>query len=326
MGDELITLKVDAKELALISSLLQQPRRIEHTLRNRIFVIDHDWCRNLIAICQQRMAQHDYSVYSFSADIYYENGRVDKISTREGFDAYVDNQQRLSVGVDMSMSFLVSFGGSNEPEKQDIRVQAFSDESYKFFLKRKRKSLDGSIISSSISSSNPTWAEDMEGHVSRHIDGTLRTSLLSRLLFYLDDNGSAIVSVSGPLVIVISFVSIATLGNLPKEFDALETDSSLDAISRKINIIIEQYNRIPHSAWLFVSAAFVVVLLMILRLFSDSLIRRFCRPFVIFNNHSKTIADRHFSKNEWLTRLLFGLLAGIPVALLTAYIKGLFPF
>jgi len=54
------------------------------------------------------------------------------------------------------------------------------------FLKAKTKWLHESIISSSISSSNLTLAEDMEGLISRHIDSALKTSLLYKLFSYID--------------------------------------------------------------------------------------------------------------------------------------------
>jgi hypothetical protein len=93
------------------------------------------------------------------------------------------------------------------------------------------------------------------------------------------------------------------------------------------NIIMQRINRkedmpkhlIPASA-----GAIVLFACMILATFSESLVGKFFKSFVIFNEHTKTLANKAFSKNEWLTRLLIALLAGIPVALFVAYIKGFF--
>ena len=87
------------------------------------------------------MKQHQYSICSFSCDIFYENGRVDNLPSKEAFYAYLDNKKCRSVGVDLSISFLVSFGTKPEPEKQDLRVQIFSDESYKFLVKPSNKKI-----------------------------------------------------------------------------------------------------------------------------------------------------------------------------------------
>jgi hypothetical protein len=139
-GDKQITFTPDPQVLAnFILSLLEQPRRIEQ-IRDNIFIIDYEWCRNLIEICEHRMKQHKYSICSFSGDIYYENGRVDDIPSKEAFYAYLDNKKCRSVGVDLSISFLVSFGTKPEPEKQDLRVQIFS-ESYKFLVKPSNKKI-----------------------------------------------------------------------------------------------------------------------------------------------------------------------------------------
>ncbi len=332
MSDALITVKAGERELALISALIQQPRRIEHSFRNRSFIVDHDWCRNLVAICEQRMGQHKYKIFSFSCEIYYDNGRVDKISTKDSFDAYIDKQSCLSVGVDMTMSFLVYFGDNIEPEKQDVRFYAFSDESYKYFLKPKHKWLYGPIISSSISSSNLTWAEDMEGHIGRHIDSALKTSLFSKFVSYLDDKSFPALAVAGPATILFAILVLLNFSSshnniLQNEFNILANDNTLDAISKKINIIMQIVNRKDEMPRHFVPMTVGLIALLVFMtasMFSESLVKKFCKSFVIFNDHTKTSASKYFSKNQWLTRSLVTLLAGIPVGLLVAYIKGFF--
>ena len=109
------------------------------------------------------MKQHQYSICSFSCDIFYENGRVDNLPSKEAFYAYLDNKQCRSVGVDLSISFLVSFGTKPEPEKQDLRVQIFSDESYKFLVNQSNKDEPDAVISYSISFSNLTWGRIFQG-------------------------------------------------------------------------------------------------------------------------------------------------------------------
>jgi hypothetical protein len=189
--DKLITLTPEPKVLAtFILSLLQQPRRIERHFGNNIFIIDYQWCRNLIEICENRMDQHEYHICSFSCDIFYDNGRVDSISSKEAFYAYLDSKQCRSVGVDLSISFLVQFGTKPEPEKQDLRVQIFSDESYKFLVKPSNKIEPDSVISYSISFSNLTWGEDISRHINSHIYTVLKDGIFTKALIYISGQAS----------------------------------------------------------------------------------------------------------------------------------------
>jgi hypothetical protein len=88
--DKQITLTPEPQAVAkFILSLLEQPRRIEQNFPNKIFIIDYTWCRNLIEICEHRMDQHKYSICSFSCNIFYKDGRVDSISSKERHSMHI---------------------------------------------------------------------------------------------------------------------------------------------------------------------------------------------------------------------------------------------
>jgi hypothetical protein len=59
------------------------------------------------------MDQHKYSICSFSCNIFYKDGRVDSIPSKEAFYSYLDTKQCLSVGV----IYLYHFWYNSEPNK-----------------------------------------------------------------------------------------------------------------------------------------------------------------------------------------------------------------
>ena len=182
--DKQITLTPEPQAVAkFILSLLEQPRRLEQNFPNKIFIIDYTWCRNLIEICEHRMDQHKYSICSFSCNIFYKDGRVDSISSKEAFYAYLNSKQCLSVGVDLSISFLVQLGTKQELEKQDFRIQVFSDESYKVLVKPSDNIEHSSVISYRISFSNLTWGDDMSRHINTHIDTALKDGIFTNVYY-----------------------------------------------------------------------------------------------------------------------------------------------
>lgn len=336
MGEELLKLRAGTKELALILSLLQQPRSIEATFRYRVFTIDYDWVRNLIAICEQRMSQHKYNMLHFLCKIYYINGRVDIIPTNEAFDAYINKQISISVGIDISLVYLVYFSDNQGPEKQEIRFQAFTEENYKYFITPKQTSY-GSIIHYSISSTNHTWGEDMDGHIRRHIDTTMKTRLLSKMSTFIDENKMNFLNLSMIFVGII-FACIITLiidqannnaEALRFKFDTLKNDLTQYGLSERINLIMSSIQSqliipkfIKHVLWLLM----IPLIIWMSALYSRFLVKQTCKSFIIFNSHTKALHEKHISNMEWATRFLIASLLGVPIAIFTAYVKGMFGF
>lgn len=337
-NDKQITLTPDPQVLAkFILSLLQQPRRIEQEFRNNIFTIDYEWCRNLIEICEHRMDKHNYSICSFSCNIFYETSRVDNISTKEAFYAYLDGKTCRSVGVDLSISFLVLFGTKTEPEKQDLRVQIFSDESYKFLVTPRNKIEPESVISYSISFSNLTWGEDVSRHINTHIETALKKTIFTKLLV----QASAAASKTSTMVIFpITFLVSIFVSNkqfhryidLEKrnfdEFNLILNVDTMESISKKLNIIRQDFfdyivTTTSGFGWMGLILMFGTIIATAPYI-AQLLTRRFCVSFVMFNDYTRTLSTKYIATNEKLKWLVISAVVGIPVALVTAYIKGLF--
>lgn len=338
--DNQITFTPDPKVLAIfILSLLQQPRRIGRHFGNNISVIDYQWSRNLIEICEHRMEQHKYSICSFSGDIYYENGKVDNISSKEAFYAYLDSKQCRFVGVDLSISFLVSFGTKTEPEKQDLRVQVFSDESYKFLVNPSNKIEPDAVVSYSISFSNLTWGEDISRHINSHIETALKDGIFTKSLIYISRQApklSNLVIFQAAFMASI-FVMNKNMANNKEKFDEvtkhnvdtfnlLLDENTIESVSRKLNVIMQQISYREFSLG-FGSLGLVLIIGMLIALvphIAQLLTRRFCVSFVIFNDYTKILSTKYIANNEKLKWLVISTVVGMPVALFLAYVKGLF--
>jgi hypothetical protein len=291
-----------------ILSLLEQPRRIEQNFPNKIFVIDYTWCRNLIEICEHRMDQHKYSICSFSCDIVYKDGRVDSISSKEAFYAYLDSKQCLSVGVDMSISFLVQFGTKQEQEKQDFRIQVFSDESYKVLIKPIHNSEHRSVISYSIAFSNLTWGEDMSRHINTHIYTVLKDGIFTNLLIAISSVASRLYTISiFPIALLVGiFIMDKNLSEATKvtkrhveEFNTLLNENTIEAISKKLNIIMTQVGYMGFRSgfgWLGL-ILICGTIINIVPYIAKVLTKRFCVSFVIFNDYTKTVSTDHIATN-----------------------------
>jgi hypothetical protein len=82
----------------------------------------------------------------------------------------------------------------------------------------------------------------MEGHISRHIDSALKTSLLYKLFVYLDEKSVYVMIIGVVLLFCIIFIflsqDIHSYDNiLQNEFNTLVNDNTIDGISKKLNII-----------------------------------------------------------------------------------------
>jgi hypothetical protein len=109
------------------------------------------------------------------------------------------------------------------------------------------------------------------------------------------------------------------------EFKLLLNENTIEAISKKLNVIMQQvgYHELSLGfGWL----GLILIMGMLIALVphvAQLLTRRFCVSFVIFNDYTKTLSAKYIATNEKLKWLVITTVVGIPVALFTAYIKGL---
>ena len=112
---------------AFLSSFLGQPRRTRKTFIEP-FSIDHSFICNLDRIIDQRVAgQQRATLTSFTASIYFDDGREQTETSREAFQAFKDTSLSRSKGLTVIWTYLVEFPGRDTPEKQEIELNISTD-------------------------------------------------------------------------------------------------------------------------------------------------------------------------------------------------------
>jgi hypothetical protein len=132
-------------------------------------------------VIDQRVEQNRGKLFSLKCKFYFDGGRIVHLESREAFDSYIDPSNDMSVGVDLSVAYLVDFSGI--PEKQEIRFQAFSDLSIKESVNSSNKqNYSNSSIEAQINFTNVTWGEDLYRHICAFVDRDYKRYALGKII------------------------------------------------------------------------------------------------------------------------------------------------
>ncbi|WP_316238368.1 hypothetical protein [Bradyrhizobium sp. SZCCHNR1015] len=195
-GRELIIPLEPALLGEFILGLLGQRRSIDQQFRDRIFLIDIKWLLNLDDIVEQRISsQNAGSLVSFSAKIYYDDGRITNLTSRSAFRSFHDISTRIAIGVELGWAYLIKFPNAKTPEKQEIKFRAFTDRRAMDLkpITKKGSSLflasgeSDQELSFSVSFTDLTWGEDLANHMSSFVNSkTARFGRITRVAKSID--------------------------------------------------------------------------------------------------------------------------------------------
>ncbi len=300
-----LTLTIPRNKLGeFIGSLLGQPRKKERSFEGGHFVATHDWILNIADIFEQRMAQNHHSLVSFRCRYFLENGIIDTVETIDAFRTYNDLSNKTSVGVDISVTYIVDFPGSETPEKQEIRVEVFSDFRLKETASPTAKREKIAKIQFMVNFANMTFGEDVLRHISTYIETIYKRDWVTKIISWWS-TGSTIFIASGVIVMVGLFLRYASSESdkLMQIFKSIENNYTPEAQSQKLNILIEQYSNLVDPMALgylaysaVISVFFVMVALGGLRI----IFNRFNRSFVIFNKYTEDKSTSFLRVNEYI--------------------------
>lgn len=236
-----VILQIDRRQIAeYILSLLGQQRKIERSFEGGRFIIDHNWTIGLTHIFEQRMTQNIHSVVSFKARFFYNDGSIYTVNTLEAFKAYTDFSNKISVGVDISVVYLVEFGVCSAPEKQQIRFEIFSDFAAKESFPSKTKGKRTSKVQYSIEFTNLTWGEDISRHINAYVKSIYINNLQFKIIRWLADSRIAsLFLLLFSMITTLWFVAPSVDIQQKRSFEALVNNNTADALSKKLNIVIE---------------------------------------------------------------------------------------
>jgi hypothetical protein len=107
-----------------ISSLLGQRRTIERIFESPALVARYEGILNVVETIVQRLSQNSSVLVSFKSVYYFANGKISTIFSIDEFRNFSDMSPEESIGVDISMTYLVEFPTAATPERQDIRIES----------------------------------------------------------------------------------------------------------------------------------------------------------------------------------------------------------
>ena len=298
--NEIKTQAFEANAVAqLISSLLGQPRTIEKTYRHARFEIDHDWILHLLAAITQRVEQNKAVNYSFSAKIYFKDGKTVTVSDKGSFEVFRNSSLSETLGIDIKIAYLVTF--DKKPEKQEIRLQFFSDILAKYFSNESEERTRIPAIELEIDHTNVTWGEDVFGVIDNEIRNVSDKDVFPKFLDKLTNEGLPWFILFGLTfcLLRIGFIftksSEITANKILEINKALPRDS-LALVSAKLDVILNRLTieNISQVMWVAVS----LIIFATISIAIKKLYLKFYKSFVILNDYTKKICDSHKKKRN----------------------------
>ena len=312
-----------------IADLLGQRRSIERHFPGIRFEISFNWLLNLDDIISQRIsAQNPANLVSFSAKLYFSNGKILTLEDHKAFRIFNDISNELSLGVVLKWTYLVKFPSKDLLDKEEIFFAAFTD--YTAIVRKPRE--EKKFLS--IEFTDITCGEDISAYMNNYIMS--KTEKLSSWRQNVIGVGLAIWL---PLALILGMVT--TLWGLISDIKSQAAESlkqygnidqyikSLVRIDDKVDFLIEltiaksQIRFLP-IAFIMRPITYIISLSLVLYLF---LFRKV--SYIATNEYS----DRHYKKYDkrydyviWglLVEVLVSVLAGLFSNSIYDYLKGVF--
>ena len=179
-GNEVLALSIEPRKLGeFIANLLGQRRCVSRRF-NVVFEVSWNWLYNLDDLIVQRIEhQNEGQLVSFSAKLFFENGKVSELSSRSDFRAFRDISDVKTAGIEINWAFIVKFPTARTPEKQEIRLVAKTQELQNLEKRTKSKipffdelkMLDEEFLVE-IFYSNVTWGDDLMNLIATQISNS----------------------------------------------------------------------------------------------------------------------------------------------------------
>src|SRR3954447_1090692 len=326
-----LVLPVGGPELAdFILSLLGQRRRIENPFEVKSLIVRHEELLNLLETVTQRVAQNASELVTLKCSFYFYSGRSVTVLDRASFVAFDDNSQEQTIGVDLTLVFLVRFAGSATPEKQDIRIEIFSDtypRANPGSPPRRRRVVGWPMLKYTIETTNLTCGEDISHHLnkgfatlafqdqlSKCVDAVI-SFLKTPVLFF------TFMGVFGTAAIAIgAYFDYNAAPSLADHLIArLGTTTGIDLVNDKLDVLLALNRREPSNFWNDISQprnAAAIGLLPLL-LLSAFLAARYGRVRIVACNKftrrrlEELLKTRENIKWAVLAALIVGLITGV---------------
>lgn len=338
--DTNLILPIEGHQLAnFIYSLLGQRRTIEKTFRVRSLSVTHDQLIDLVELINQRVAQNASELVTTKCSIYFKSGRAITLFDQQSFTAFNDLSKELTIGADLRLTYLVRFSGADKPEKQDIRIELFSNSLPRNFpgLVRSREE---PLLKFTVETTNLTWGEDISHHLNTALSHLLVEDLFSRIGYfvwkYTEGPFAVLFATAGLMMFTAGWIASGKLvhnsGLLETRLKDLTNDTGISLINKKLDILLMREYPEPLSAIIFRLAhsprTYGLLASLALVVFSIWLIRHFGQiRFVACNRYTAGELEAHASTRDnirWavMAALFVGVLAGVLATRLDTLLFG----
>lgn len=229
-----------------ISGLLGKPQTIEHRYMGQYEVTKDDLLVFHDLLEQRLMQQNDHSLIQFTARLLYSDDSSVRMNSLEEFIHYTEIKPLITVGIEMSWTYLIKFRQKNTPEKQRIDItfktnsRSFIDNDIYYLGER-----NWSIVLLSINHTERTWGSDIESLITGHVKSILikRHPLAAFITKYHGEIGffTAILFLFGSMVGAYrtSKLFIESILLKSSQLQKNVMSDSLSDLNNKVNYILE---------------------------------------------------------------------------------------
>lgn len=340
---EIVTLNIPRRDFGeFIQGLLGEPRTIEKEYEIA-FAIDPAWIQNLDSVIGQRCGQNVSKLIELQARVYLQSGVTKTINSRESLFTFSDVSNSPTVGIDITWVFLIQFPTKNVPERQSIKIRAFSNR-YQSFPTGRIKVVGSHFIFADdtisaleirIEHTELTWGEDIFNHLDKAI---LASAIKPSKIFELASRTDKILESGYTFAVYMSLIIIFLysegrqfyFGRLTEAQKAIEKFNSegpaLEIISKKIDYYITSASRLSDYLYLGVFKLALFILLFVSANMLTGKLRKVSTPrsWVLLNDAARNQRTEHTQRNE-LIAVLIGISFLVNVAA-TIFLSHIVPY
>jgi hypothetical protein len=335
-SDREIILPISETKLAeFILSLLGQRRTITKTFRVPNLVATYNWVVDVFQTLEQRVSQNKSQFVALKCILYFKSGKTITLYEKESFLSFSDPSHEESSGFDLNVTYLVEFPSAGKIEKQDVRIEVFSDVTGRDYPGY-RKDFPDPLLKYAIQTTNLTWGED----ISTHINNKFRTVVYKDMIYNFVSffNRSSVVMAGLMSVLLMTSILFVTfLAGRPSlrgsHLKSLTTNfvdgSPFQQINQKLDALIaaEMYVAPPPSISAILSnpSSYIAVLAIALVALAVFLIWRYRMIRVVaLNAFTQQKLERELKVRENIRwTIVVSLVVGICAGVLATRIDGL---
>ncbi|WP_146188307.1 hypothetical protein [Methylosinus sporium] len=218
-----------------ISGLLGKPQVIEGYV-DGYFELSRDDIVNIFHLVNQRIAQqNEAQLIQFSVLISYDDNSTVILNSLQDFMTYAEVKSRVSIGFQLSWTYLVKFIGKQVPEKQTIDVSYRTGRLSRYSSRLTTSSEKGELYNGfyfRICHTARSWGVDIESLLTGHL-GALKRANTSDFRLWISERIGFISFFICTVLFIISNIGLIFTIKTHSETQTREFSTRLASVSDK---------------------------------------------------------------------------------------------